>query len=130
MDQELIAYLEERFRETSRQIEAVKEENTRCFEQIDQRFEKAEEDTRHTQVMLEGVRGNIQLLAEGMLGVDEKLAAFKLEVSQEFESVRNMIRNLPYSELERRIRTLEAWREVKDGDPIEIIRERFGLRRS
>lgn len=130
MDQELIAYLDERFRETSRHIEALREEDSRRFEQIDQRFEKAEEGTRHTQVLVEGVHDNVRLLAEGIMGMDQKLTVFKEEVAQEFDNVRSTIRNLPHLELERRIRNLEAWREVKERDPIELIRERFGPGRS
>jgi hypothetical protein len=38
MDQEMIAYFDERFRETSRQIAEFREETNQRFEQIDRRF--------------------------------------------------------------------------------------------
>ena len=40
MDKDLIAYLDLRFRETSMQIESLREQNAQRFEQIDSRFEQ------------------------------------------------------------------------------------------
>jgi chromosome segregation ATPase len=133
MDKELIAYLDERFRETSRQIQSLREETTRHFEQVDQRFEqidqhfeRVEESIRQTQVMVEGVRSDIRLVAEGAIGLDERLVTLRGEVTRGFEDVRGWIRCLPYADLASRIRQLEVWRETKERDPIEIVRERFG----
>jgi chromosome segregation ATPase len=153
MDQELIAYLEarfthidERFRETSQQIETLREETSRHFEQIDSRFEgidsrfeqidsrfeqidsrfeKVETEIRHTQVSIEGLRREVCIVAEGVMGVDERLKPARKDYLQDFEDVRALIRTT-YSNLDNRTFALESWRERTERDPIELIRERFG----
>jgi hypothetical protein len=112
MDQELVAYLDGHFRETSRQIEALREETT--------------EQIRLTRVEIEGLRDQIRLVAEGVASFDEVLANFKGEVRREFEDVRALIRPA-YTALHDRVRSVEMWRERTERDPIELIRERFGL---
>jgi hypothetical protein len=58
MDQELIAYLDESFRSLR--------------DDIDRRFEKVDEEIRHTQVLVEAGRGDIRMVAEGTYGLDER----------------------------------------------------------
>ena len=141
MDQEMIAYFDEHFRATARQIEGLREEMIgrfeqvdrrfervdgrfeqmdRRFEQVDGRFERGEEALRHTQVSVEGLRGEIRLVAEGVAHTNERLDSLKTEVAQEFSETRKMIR-LGYSDLDRRVRALEARRERPDRDPTEPL---------
>jgi len=68
---------------------------------------EVDEVKRHFNVVAEALRSEIRLLAEGVEGVRVDLTAFKGEVKQEFEETRAMIR-LSYSELDRRLRTLEG----------------------
>jgi archaellum component FlaC len=111
MDQELIAYLDERFRETS--------------QQIDTRFEQVRDEIRQTRVEIEGLRGTVRLVAEGVMSVEEKLKPFRQDFEQEFENMRGLIRS-SYANLDTRTHSLESWRERKDRDPLDLIRERFG----
>jgi len=110
MGQELIAYLDVRFRETS--------------QQIDDRFQQVHDEIRHTRIEVEGLRSDLRLLAEGMLGIGERLDTFQGEVKQSIEETRTFTR-LSYADLERRVLPLEAWKERKERDPVEIIRERL-----
>jgi archaellum component FlaC len=133
MDQELVAFLDERFGKIDERFSKVDErfakmdENFRSLrDDMNQRFERVEEAIRHTQVMVEGVRGDIRLVAEGTYGLDERLGSFRKEVQQEFEDVRKLIRPV-YSSLDQRIRTLEVRKDLQGRDPIELIKERFGL---
>lgn len=119
MDQELRIYLDDRFRETTQQFQGLREETNG-------RFENVEAGIRRMQVMVEGVRSDLQLVAEGVLGSDEKIAALQTELKTGFDELRSMIRVLPYAALQVRVQNLESWRERKERDPIEIIRERFG----
>ena len=147
MDPELRAYLDERFRETSRELQDFREEITQGlqgfheettqqlqglreettqqitslrgeltafrgetnqrFEQIDGRFERVEESIRHTQISVEGLRHDIQLVAEGVVGNQEALEAFRAEVAKEFKEVR-ATQSLNFSELDRRVSVLEG----------------------
>jgi predicted nucleic acid-binding Zn-ribbon protein len=100
MDQELIAYL-------------------------DAQFEKVENEIRHAHVSLEGLRGDVRLLAEGMMRSEENLRFFRAEVKQELEETRGLMRSA-YAQVDRRVHALESWRELKERDPIDLIREKFG----
>lgn len=112
MDQELVAYLDESFRSLR--------------DYVDRRFERVEEEIRHTQILVEAGRGDIRMVAEGTYSLDERLGSFRKEVQQEFEDVRKLIRPV-YSSLDQRIRTLEVRKDLQGRDPIELIKERFGL---
>ncbi len=68
--------------------------------------EEIEEIKRHFDVVAEGLEHKIQLVAEGVTNVNEKLERFRQEVQEEFKEVKAMIK-FSYAELDRRIRTLE-----------------------
>jgi predicted nuclease with TOPRIM domain len=143
MDQELIAYLDKNFRETARQIEGLREEMIGRFEQVGGRFERVEEAIRHNQVSLESLRGEVRLVAEGVMGLDERLGFLREEVSREVKEADSFLR-LSYEDMDRhikdmdkyvrislleinsRVRPLEVWRERQGRDPLELIREKFG----
>jgi len=117
MDQELIAYLDRRFRETSQQISeeisslrqdttqqiaslrqdttqqiaSLRNETMQRFETVDARLQGLEETGRHTQVMVEDLRGRIQLVAEGVAGANQRLDAFKEETREEIKAVRGRV---------------------------------------
>jgi predicted nucleic acid-binding Zn-ribbon protein len=118
MDQELIAYLDARFREINQQIAGLREETA-------QRLEKVEDEIRQAHVRIESVRDEIRLLAEGVMSSEKKLQAFRAEVKQEFDEARSLMRSA-YAQVDRRVHSLEAWRERKERDPIDLIRERYG----
>jgi predicted RNase H-like nuclease (RuvC/YqgF family) len=87
------------------------------FEAIDRRFEEVAtkgevraqqaETRRHFDVVAEGLRGQMQLLAEGVATLDQKLNRFREEVAGEFQEMKSMIR-FSYAELDRRIQELES----------------------
>ena len=88
MDPELVAYLDRRF-------EAV----DRRFADMDRRFEELRDELRaemragdsetrrHFDVVAEDLKSRIQLVAEGVVLVDEKLERFRAEVHERFEAV-------------------------------------------
>lgn len=103
MDQELIAYLDARFRETTQQIAGLREETT---QQITSLREETTQEIRQVYVVIEGLRHEVQLVAEGVTGTNERLDAFRAEVSQEFKDVRGLLSS-SYTDLDRRVRPLE-----------------------
>jgi predicted nuclease with TOPRIM domain len=125
MDQELIAYLDQRFRESSQQIAGLREEMTSFREEASARFERVEEAIRHTRVEVEGLRDQIRLLAEGIINFDERLERFRGEVQRELDSIRGLFMPLLQT-VQDRVRSLESWRETRERDPIDIIKERYG----
>jgi len=156
MNEELIAYLDERFRENSKRFDQFSERFDQVYERFDQvsarfdqvserfdqvsarfgqvyerfdevseRFDQLEGGVRQTQVMVEDVRSNVGLVAEGVMGLNERLDMLRIQFANDLEQVRLSIRH-PYSELAGRVHQLEVWRETKERDPIDMIRERFG----
>jgi chromosome segregation ATPase len=135
LDQELIAYLDERFRETSRQIESLREATSQEFEvsrqetmqQISalrgettqqigglaQRFDRLEEKVRHNGVEIEALRGEIRQVGEGVAGANQSLGTFRQDVAAEFKDVRASIR-VPFENLNKRVLVLEAKVKVLD----------------
>lgn len=131
MDQELISYLDERFRETAQQIQGLREETTHQLQGLrqenTQRFEQLEEGIRHTQISIEGLRGEVRLVAEGMMGLDERLGFLRTELKQDIDDVRRLIPPVIAS-LDQRVRILEVRKDLQRRDPMEIIRERYGTK--
>jgi hypothetical protein len=58
-------------------------------------------------VTVEGLRTQIQIVAEGVITVDEKLERFRQENSAEHDEIKSMIK-FSYTELDRRISQLES----------------------
>ncbi len=108
MDQELKAYLDEQFRRQ------------------EERSAWQEEEGRHTRVLLEDVRSDIRLIAEGLVGVTERLEAQKGEMNKGFQDVKASIAPA-YQDLDRRLQWLEAREERRDQDILEVVREKFGI---
>src|SRR5215208_6245433 len=137
MDQELIAYLDQRFRETSQQIEGFREETTSSLEAVKGRLDGLEEGVRYTQITLEGMRGEIRLVAEGIMGLDERLGFLREDMSQKIDEADSFLR-LSYADMDRhikesdkffraslaelnaRIRPIEGWQERYGRDPVAL----------
>ena len=127
MDPELVGYLDERFDYLDQRFEAVDrrfdaidqrfEAVDRRFDAVDQRFDTMErrqdttdarlEDTRrHLGVLIENLDGKIQLVAEGVINVDQKIDRVRVELTGEIAEVKHLLRG-SYSDLDRRVRRLE-----------------------
>ena len=121
MDPELIAYLDERFQgldasftqqiqglreETSQQIQGLREETSQRFDTVDKRLGQMDEQLRLTDVKVEALQGNIQVVAEGVAAVDEKLKDFRETVHLEFRD--NKIQTTLFlKNMSERVRALE-----------------------
>jgi chromosome segregation ATPase len=128
MDQELIAFLDVCFGETSQQIAGLREEMGGLrgelrglrgeFEgfraETGEKFDRVNEEIRKAGVLIEGVRHEVQVVAEGVTGANERLDAFRTEAEQEFKDVRSLI-HLSYRDLDRRIR-----RPDEDGEGLKV----------
>jgi DNA anti-recombination protein RmuC len=95
--------------EAAQQLASFREEAERRFEEAERRFEETnhrmeqvEDGVRYTQIMVEGVRGDVQLLAEGVAAFDGKLAAHRIEFKEEIKEVKALL-HLSYGDLNRRI---------------------------
>jgi chromosome segregation ATPase len=111
---ERVARLEERVEENSRQIG----ENSRQIMGL-------KDEVRQTRVLIEGVRSDLRLVAEGVMGVSERLEAHQREMKEGFEDVKASIAPA-YQRLDGRLQALEARAERQTRDVLEVIREKFG----
>ena len=136
MDQELKAFLEEQFarakQETAAQFGQVAEQ----FGQVAEQFaevhvrlttmeENMEEKIHLTQVAVEGMRGDIRVVAEGVMAINERLEVFQEATAKNFKMTEASIAPY-YKELDGRVRVLEARAERQTTDVIEAIRQKFG----
>jgi methyl-accepting chemotaxis protein len=102
MDQELIAYLDERFNTIDKR-----------FEQVESRLNNS---IRQVGVEVEGLRGQIQQVAEGVAATNQRIDAFQVQVNERFDEMGKMF-HTSHSNLHRRVSSLEAWREKVEPSP-------------
>ena len=101
MDQELVQYLEERFQRQEQGFNAR-------FEEVNARLdERIEEVKRHTGVLVEGLRYEVQRVAEGFaVFVEGRYAQDQANIAQQFQETRALI-HLSYDQLRQRVENLE-----------------------
>jgi archaellum component FlaC len=129
MDQELKAYLDQKFQESAQQTQQLREEMTQQvgqlreemtqqtgqlreetgqqFRVMNQRLETIETDVRGAYVAIEGLHGQIRLVAEGVSNVVEQLEHLDEKVSRELAEIK-IFNRLSYQDLDVRVRKLEA----------------------
>ncbi len=118
MDQELIAYLDERFRESLQHNDSLHQETARQYADLRQ-------EIRHTRIMVEGLRDDNQMVAEGVSSLEERLQSFHNEFSLKLDEVQSSITPY-YRDLDRRVSLLEERAKREGQAPLDYIRERFG----
>jgi hypothetical protein len=80
VDRELVEYLDRRFSDLDGR-----------FDEIDRRFDELR---RHFDVVAEQLMDKIQLLGEGVIGVDQKVDRLAVEMRTEFQNVDRRILHL------------------------------------
>ena len=118
MDQELVQYLNEQFAGINQRFEQVDqrfEQVDRRFEQVDRRFEEMrremyagfDEVKRHSGVLVEDLRHQVRLVAEGFaVFVDGRYAQDQVNIDRRFDETNALIRS-SYDHLNQRIENLE-----------------------
>lgn len=93
MDHELKSYLDQQRSYLDQQFGAINrrfDDVDRRFETMRQetaeRFEKVETEARHTRILIEGLRDDIQKVAEGVTNVNERLDRAIEEMEQRREA--------------------------------------------
>ena len=111
MDQELVQYLDGRFHGLVNGLD-------RRFEGIDRRFdevnERIDEVKRHSGVLVEGLRHEVQLLAEGLdTFINVRYSQDQASIAEQFRETRPLIRvtydelRSAHNQLSQRVDTLE-----------------------
>ncbi len=110
MDQELVQYLDERFGRIEQRLDG----HDQRFEQIDRRFdevnERIEEVKRHSGVLVEGLRHELHLVAEGLaMHIQVQHVQEREYHDRQHQETRALIRSF-YDELRQRVENLERHR--------------------
>lgn len=148
MDQETREFLEERFRETSQKIDGLREElreemsqgmgglREEMSQKLDGLREEMREGDRLTRVVVEGLRSDVRLVAEGLFGMNEKMTAHEAEVQKSLDDLKALFIP-PYQGLDSRVKSLDSRVSVLEErahrqtrDVLEVLREKFGKRQS
>ena len=111
MDQELVQYLDERFAGVDRRFEEMREE----FEEVRNEFEGMRgemhvgfgEVKRHNGILIEDLRHQVQLVAEGFATfVEGRYAQDQARIDERFRETHALIRS-SYNHLNQRVENLE-----------------------
>ena len=128
MEPELKDYLDKQFSQIGERFGQLGSRMDRIESHMDgleARLGAVESEVQQTRILVEAQHNDIRQVAEGVIGTNERLDSFKEEMTLQFEHVRSLI-SPPYSDLNRRLKLLESWRERSERDPVELVRERFG----
>ena len=117
MDHELIAYLDQRFQQIDQRFEQI----DRRFEKIDERLDALDTAIRHTNVLVEGLRADVHLIAEGFVGMNDRFNTFQSEATLVFDQVKGWIEPY-YRNLDGRLRVVEGRAERQQGDVLDAVR--------
>ena len=119
--QELAEFIGRRFDRSDRRFDAIDrrlEVMDKRFDGIDNRFDAVgnrfdsmDDRLRRVEILGEDTRHQVQILAGAVTGNNQRLDAFRAEVSAEFRDVRELI-PVSYSESDRRVTTLENQSET------------------
>ena len=141
MDQELVAYLyrmsqqiiESVRGEMSQQIDGLRGEVSQKIDglrgEMDEFREEVREENRHTRIIMEGLRSDIQLMAEVVMDTRQLFKRHESEVERRLEEMKALI-SLPYRDLNTRVSLLEERAERQERDAMEVLREKFGKRQA
>jgi hypothetical protein len=139
VDQELKAYLDERFAGVEERFAGMEERFAGMEERfagmderfagMDERSKQMETEVRHTRVLVEGLNGNIRLLAEAVIGTNDRIDFLRADTTGGFEEIKGRV-GMIQEILVPRVKTLENRVEQENLDVLEVIREKFGVRRA
>lgn len=108
MDQELVQYLDERFAGVDRRFEEMREEFEGKFEGMRGEMHVGfDEVKRHNGILIEDLRHQVQLVAEGFATfVEGRYAQDQVRIDERFRETHALIRS-SYNHLNQRVENLE-----------------------
>ena len=111
MDQELVQYLDGRFHTLDDRFDRIEQRlggHDERFDLLDRKIdEKFDEVKRHTGVLVEGLRHEVHLLAEGLdTFINVRYAQDQADIDRQFRETRALL-HLSYDQLRQRVENLE-----------------------
>jgi len=144
MDQDLIAYLDQRFGAIDQRFGTIDQrlkdlrwEMNQRFEKVDNRFESLEEKVHLSGVVVESLRDELRVVAEGFMGYSDQMEKHSAEVDRKLDDLKTLVgpayRSLEQktdaqvTELRRRVVVLEERAARETRDILDVVREKFGF---
>src|SRR5438876_8401317 len=104
MDPELVQYLDERFHGLVHGLDQRFDDIDRRFDEVNDRIDEVK---RHSGVLVEGLRHEVHLLAEGLdTFINVRYAQDQANIAEQFRETRALI-HLSYDQLRQRVENLE-----------------------
>lgn len=156
MDQSMMSRLEEHLREITRQIGWVREEMGSLKEELrgemgslkeelrgemasfkeetTGQIEELREEVHLSRILQEQLRSDVTAVAEGVVGMSERLDFHRSELQRTFQEVADLLRPAyklmgpQYQRLDRRLGVLEQRADRVNRDVLQVIRKKFGTR--
>ena len=135
VDQDLISYLEGFRKDVMHKLEQMDGRLDQMdgklgqmagkLGQMEGRLDRVEESVRYARIEVEGLRGELRLVAEAFIGLEERLTSFRTDMAKEFTEVRSSIRQ-PFEYLDGRLRNIEVRADNATRDVMALVRERLG----
>jgi SMC interacting uncharacterized protein involved in chromosome segregation len=137
MDQELIAYLDQRFDTMDQRLKDLRWEMNQRFEKVDGRFDGLEETVHLSGVVVESLRDELRLVAEGFMGYSDQMEKHAAEVDRKLDDLKALIgptyrsleqkTDVQVTEIRRRVVVLEERAARETRDILEVVREKYGF---
>jgi hypothetical protein len=110
------------------------------FEKVDGRFDSLEERVHLSGVVVESLRDELRVVAEGFMGYSDQMEKHSAEVDRKLDDLKALIgptyRSLEQktdsqvTELKRRVVVLEERAARETRDILEVVREKYGFAQS
>lgn len=112
------------------ELGTLRQEMTSRFEQMDEAIRQNREaiqenkdEIRYTRIMVEGLRSDLQGVAEGVLSNTQRIDTLREEMKQEVGEVRKTL-DLSHKDLSQRVSSLEKWKKRFGEDPAPRLRKK------
>lgn len=92
-----------------------------------QEAEDFDQEVQQIRILLERRQDSIRRFAEELIGFNERLDSFKAEISVQLDHLKVFIISLVCKDLHGHVKLLESWKERSERDPVEIVKERYGI---
>lgn len=93
MDQDLLTYLAAMEQRLQKRSDAMEQRFDGMEQRFTQEIQELRQEVRHVHVVVEDIQDKVQLAAEGIMNVNEKLDRHREEVSGRFNDLESLMRD-------------------------------------
>ena len=112
--------------EAIRQNREATQQNSASIQQNSEAIQQNKDEIRYTRIMVEGLRSDLQGVAEGVLSTNQRIDALREEMKEDVGEVRKILdlSHKDHRDVNKRVRSLEEWRKRVGEDPVPRLRKK------